>query len=57
MSRYKNYGVIVRKDGYKWAADLYKDGKLFYKSWLYNFKTRKALYQELESIGVHFGSY
>lgn len=55
--RYKDYGAIVRKDGYTWSADLYKDGKLFWKSWLYNFKTRKALYKEIEAIGVRFGSY
>ena len=55
--RFKDYGAIVRKDGYTWAADLYKDGKIFYKSWLYNFKTKKSLLQEIESLGVGFGSY
>ena len=54
---YKDYGAIVRKDGYTWAADLYKDGKIFYKSWLYNFKTKKSLLKEIEALGVHFGNY
>lgn len=52
----KDYDAIVRKDGYTWVADLYKDGKIFYRSWLYNFKTKRALLQEIESLGVHFSS-
>lgn len=57
MDRYKDYGAIVRKDGYTWAADLYKDGKIFYKSWLYGFRTKKKLLAEIEAMGVHFGNY
>lgn len=51
------YGAIVRKDGYTWSADLYKDGKLFYKSWFYGFKTKKSLYREIEALGIHYGKY
>ena len=57
MSRYSQYGAIVRKDGYKWSADLYKEGKLFYKSWMYNWSTKKALVAEIEALGVGFGKW
>lgn len=55
--RYKGYGAIVRKDGYTWSADLYKEGKLFMTSWMHGWKSKKALYREIEAIGVRFGSY
>lgn len=55
--RYKDYGAIVRKDGYKWSADLYKEGKLFMTSWMYGWKSKKALLKEIEAIGVHFGKW
>ena len=57
MSRYSQYGAIVYKDGYKWSADLYKEGKLFYKSWMHNWTTKKALLQEIEALGVGFGRW
>jgi hypothetical protein len=49
-----DYVASFRKDGYKWCADLYKDGTLFYKSWLYNFPTKKALIKEIDAMGVGY---
>lgn len=51
-NRYKDYYALVRKDGNKWAADLYKDGKLFYKSWQHNWRTLGGMVVEIEAIGV-----
>lgn len=50
--RFVNYYAVIRKDGYTWTADLYKDGKIFYKSWLYNFRVKKRLEKEIAEMGV-----
>ena len=53
----KNYYAVIRKDSNgKWAADLYKDGKLFYKSWQYNWKTKREMVAEIAALGVSFGT-
>lgn len=50
--RFVNYYAVIRKDGYTWTADLYKDGKIFYKSWLYNFRVKKKIEKEIAAMGV-----
>jgi hypothetical protein len=50
--RFVNYYAVIRKDGYTWTADLYKDGKIFYKSWLYNFRVKKKIEKEILAMGV-----
>jgi hypothetical protein len=50
----KSYYAVIRKDGNRWAADLYKDGELFYKSWQYNWRTRVELRAEISSFGIHY---
>lgn len=52
--RFVNYYAVIRKDGRTWTADLYKDGKLFYKSWLYNFRAKKNIEKEISAMGVKF---
>lgn len=53
-NRYKDYCAVIRKDGNKWAADLFKNGKLFYKSWQHNWRTFSGLVVEIESMGVNW---
>lgn len=52
MSDRSMYYAVIRKDGNKWAADLYKEQKVFIKSWFYNFRTKTALVTEINSMGV-----
>jgi hypothetical protein len=52
MENRAEYYAIIRKDGNTWAADLYKEGKVFYRSWLYLFRTKKALVNEINSMRV-----
>jgi hypothetical protein len=48
----RDYYAVIRKDGYRWAADLYKDGKLFYKSWQYNWRTKGDMIVQIEAQNV-----
>ena len=50
-ARFSNYHATIRKDGYMWVADLYKDGKPFMMNYL-RFRTYRAVQIELEAIGV-----
>ena len=52
VDRYKDYHATIRKDGYMWVADLYKNGKPFMISYM-RFKTLKAVEQELQAVGIH----
>lgn len=52
MGNRDNYYAVIRKDGNKWAADLYKEGKIFYKSWMYNFRTKTAVVNEINANRV-----
>lgn len=52
----KKYFAKIRKDpDGRWAADLYKEGKLMYSSWQWNWKTKKAMVAEITAIGIPFG--
>ena len=50
----KDYYAVVRKDGRRWAADLYKNGKLFYKSWQYDWHSQAGVVLEIESQNVRY---
>lgn len=50
----KDYYALIRKDGRRWAADLYKDGKLFYKSWQYDWRTMGGMILEIEAQNVDY---
>lgn len=54
MDRYAAYEAVVRKDTFNrtWVADLYKDGKIYMKAWQYNWRTRKALLEQIEALNV-----
>lgn len=57
MSYSKNYYAVIRKGwDNKWAADLYKDGKLFYRNWQFNWKTKRELVAEIVAVGVPYGT-
>lgn len=49
----KEFYAIVKRVGDKYAADVfYADGRVFMKSYLYNYKTKFKLLMELDAIGV-----
>lgn len=52
MENRKGYHAVIRKDGYTWTADLYKEGKMFYLSWLYNFRSKAKLVNEINANNV-----
>jgi hypothetical protein len=52
IDRYKDYHATIRKDGYHWVADLYKNGKPFMLGYM-RFKTLKVVEQELKAVGVN----
>lgn len=52
MANRAGYYAVIRKDGSKWAADLYKEGKIFYRSWMYNFRTKTAVVNEINANNV-----
>lgn len=50
-ARFSNYHATIRKDGYMWVADLYKDGKPFMIGYM-RFRTLAVVKAELEAVGV-----
>lgn len=52
----QDYHAVIRKDSNdRWAADLYRDGKLLFKNWQYNWKTRRAMVAEIAALHVACG--